>query len=225
MPVTELRLAPRLPLAEAVYQNLRDAILAGELGPDERLAEQALASLANVSRTPVREALHKLEADGLLERGRGGLVVSTVTTTDLAEMCGVRETLEGMAAAAAAQYRSEFELLTLRNLHRQLVAAVRDRHIPTLVRLNGAFHEAIWEAARNSYLFRQLFILRAHIERMQSTTLAAPARQRETLKEHQAILDSIEQQSAEHAELAGREHFRHAMAARLAHHIAGRTGS
>ena len=89
--------------ADAVYQALRHAILHGDLAPGERLRSDALANELRVSRTPVREALRKLEAEGLVAPSGSGLIVRALSEQDLTELFYVREALEGMAARLAAE--------------------------------------------------------------------------------------------------------------------------
>jgi DNA-binding GntR family transcriptional regulator len=202
--------------AEQLYAYLRRAIHEGELRPNERLVESAIAELAGVSRTPVREALHKLQVDGLVAVTGRGFVVGTVSIDELVELCAVRETLEGMAAGLAARSRTEMDLIALRHIAEEFRRAASRGDVPDLVTFNHAFHEAIWQAARNRYLARQLHALRGQIERLQPTTLAVPERQRIATAEHQAIVAAIDAQEVDQAERTTRDHFEGAMALRLA---------
>jgi DNA-binding GntR family transcriptional regulator len=208
--------------AEQLYTYLRRAIYQGELQPNERLVEAAIAELAGVSRTPVREALHKLQVDGLVAVTGRGLVVGNISADELVELCAVRETLEGMAAGLAAGSRTEMDLIALRHINGEFRQAASRGNVPALVKLNHAFHEAVWQAARNRYLARQLQSLRGQIERLQPTTLAVPERQRIATTEHQAIVTAIEEQDVDQAERTTRDHFQGAMALRLAmRHLEG----
>ena len=202
--------------AEQLYAYLRRAIHEGDLRPNERLVEAEIAELAGVSRTPVREALHKLQVDGLVTVTGRGFVVGTVSTDELVELCAVRETLEGMAAGLAARSRTEMDLIALRHVAEEFRSAAARGDVPDLVRLNHAFHDVIWQAARNRYLARQLQALRGQIERLQPTTLADPKRQGIANAEHQAIVAAIEEHDVDGAERATRDHFQGAMALRLA---------
>ena len=192
--------------AEQLYAYLRRAIHEGDLRPNERLVEAEIAELAGVSRTPVREALHKLQVDGLVTVTGRGFVVGTVSTDELVELCAVRETLEGMAAGLAARSRTEMDLIALRHVAEEFRSAAARGDVPDLVRLNHAFHDVIWQAARNRYLARQLQALRGQIERLQPTTLADPQRQGIANAEHQAIVAAIEEHDVDGAERATRDH-------------------
>lgn len=216
MPLSEIRLPGRRPRAQELYEALRNAILRGELEPGERLVEETIAGLASVSRTPVREALRKLEVDGLVRESGRGMVVVDFSYDDLAELCAVRETLEGLACRLAAVSRSELELAALRRIMEDIRAATARADVSRLVVLNNAFHETVWQAARNRYLAHQLRTLRGLIERLQTTTLRVPERRREAMLEHEAILDAIERGDADSAERLARDHMRKAMALRLA---------
>jgi DNA-binding GntR family transcriptional regulator len=212
--------------ADQLYAYLRRAIHEGELRPNERLVEAAIAELAGVSRTPVREALHKLQVDGLVTVTGRGFVVGAISTDELVELCAVRETLEGMAAGLAARSRTEMDLIALRHVADEFRNAAARGDVPDLVKFNHAFHEVVWQAARNRYLARQLRALRGQIERLQPTTLAVPERPGIASAEHSSIVAAIEEQEVQGAERATRNHFQGAMALRLAmRHLGGEPGS
>jgi DNA-binding GntR family transcriptional regulator len=202
--------------AEEVYEYLHEAILDGTLEPNERLFEEEIGNSAGVSRTPVREALHRLQMDGLVRQLGRGVVVVDFSKEEMADLCEVREGLEGFAARLAANARSELDVVTLRELVQAMEQAVESKDVPRLVALNHAFHETIWSAARNRYLAGQLRLLRGLIERRQPTTLSLPERQRQMLTEHAEILAAVDRRDAESAEAATLRHFRAAMAIRLA---------
>jgi DNA-binding GntR family transcriptional regulator len=203
--------------AEELYDWLREAILAGELRPRDRLVETVIADLASVSRTPVREALHRLEVDGLVNEGSGGLEVNGFTANQLADLCAVRETLEGMATSLAARSCSLLELETLRRIVREEEALLeRDGDLIDRVDLNHRFHETIWRASRNRYLADEIQNLRSLIERLQNSTLRERQRSLEAIGEHRAIISAIEAGDDREAGSLARIHFRKAMAIRLA---------
>jgi len=215
MPLTEIKLAGRQSRADEIYQTLRTNILAGHLQPQERLVESKIAQLASISRTPVREAIRKLEMDGLVWNSGQGMVVGSMSAVDLADACAVREVLEGMAAGTAALARSELQLLSLQNLARQYGITAATDDVGNLVALNHAFHESVWQMAGNRYLTQQLLTLRANIERIQDTTLRLPERRRQSHDEHHQLADAIARQDADAATEISRLHYREAMAIRL----------
>lgn len=216
MPLTELRLKGRQSRALELYERLRTAIHEGRLRPGERLVEDALAAVAHTSRTPVREALRKLEAEGLVRAAGRGMVVSAPTWDELAELCDVREVLEGMAARRAAESRSETEVAIFERLVDAMRSASRAGDVDALIEGNRRFHEALWRAARNRYLARQLAALRGAIDRLQPTTLHDPHRRAEVAEEHERILRALVDKDPDAAERHARAHFRNGEALRLA---------
>jgi DNA-binding GntR family transcriptional regulator len=215
MPLSKIQLSGEGSRAQKLYEFLRNAILNGTLEPNERLVEETIAALASVSRTPVREAIRRLEADDLIQNTGQGWVVGAFSPDELAELCTVREALEGLASRLAATARSEIEVLGLRRILSDYRKATEQQDVPRLVALNHAFHETIWQAARNRYLFQQLVTLRSHIERMQKTTLSIPSRQQDSLVQHELLLEAIVRRDAEEAERLTCQHFREAMALRM----------
>jgi DNA-binding GntR family transcriptional regulator len=215
MPLTKIILPGKRSKAEELYEFLCNAIFDGKFEPGERIIEETIAAMASVSRTPVREALRRLEADNLIQDTGQGLVVGSVSPGELAELCIVREVLEGLASRLAATARSEIDLLNLQNILHDYEQATEQQDVQRLVTLNHAFHESIWQAARNGYLFRELITLRKNIERLQNTTLSEKPRQREALAQHKAVLEAIIKQDGDTAEQLARQHFREAMAIRL----------
>jgi DNA-binding GntR family transcriptional regulator len=215
-PLKAIRLPGRTHRADELYAYLRQAILDGTLPPDERVVEQRIAEVASVSRTPVREALHRLEIDGLVVSDGRGLVVVDHSVDELAELCIVREELEGLAARLGAVSRSEFDLSALEQILAEMVAVTGDHDVARLIQLNHLFHEAIWQAARNRYLAHQLETLRGMIERRgDESTLTDSDRQVQALEEHEAIYQAFVDRDADAAAAAARAHFRRAMALRL----------
>jgi len=201
--------------ADELYETLFRAIVKGELAPDERLVEEAIADAAGMSRTPVREAVRRLEMDGLVQRTSHGVVVSRFTIQQMADLCVVRESLEGLAARLAAQARSDVDEASLAAISADTKEATAKADIDRLVQLNRNFHGHVWEAARNPYLERQLTVLRSLIERMQTTTFRDPRRRTASLHEHNEILAAISMQRPDDAERLTREHFRKTMTIRL----------
>jgi DNA-binding GntR family transcriptional regulator len=217
MPLTSIHLPGRQSRARELHAALREAILDGTLHAGDRLVEEQIAELASVSRTPVREAIRRLEAEGLIEDSGSGAVAVTLGADALAEICEVREALEGLACRLAARGGTEMTILTLEDLIARWAACVESNaSVEEFVRLNNAFHETIWQASGNSYLTEQLKVLRARIELSGHTTLRDPERLAEATAEHAELFGAIRDHNPEQAaELAGR-HFRKAMALRLA---------
>lgn len=215
MPLSKVQLDSGLPRADALYEYLRGAILSGVLQPNERLVETEIARLSGVSRTPVREALHKLLIDKLVEDTGRGLVVRSVTREQLSDLCAVREVLEGMASRLAAIRRPSFELSELALVAEEFNKAGEAGDVAAMVEQNGKFHESIWRASGNRYLADLLRTLRERVEQLQVTTLSAAGRAETAAGEHAEILAAISAGDADTAERIAMEHFREAMVIRV----------
>src|SRR6202161_1019757 len=194
--------------AEAVYRALRHGILHGDLAPGERLRSDALANELRVSRTPVREALRKLEAEGFVARLGSGLIVSELSEQDLTELFYVREALEGMAARLAAENATPAEIAEIHELLEDMEAVRRRGDVDTLRRLTGEFHQLVCRAAHNNRLLQSLKTLLDHVRQTQTSTLYGEGRPAEALKEHRSLLRAIEARDGERAEQLAREHRR-----------------
>ncbi|MCS0496532.1 GntR family transcriptional regulator [Ancylobacter sp. MQZ15Z-1] len=207
--------APQVPLGTFVYRFVLDALRNGELKPGERVREQDIAERLGVSRTPVREALGRLVEKRLLEPvGGRGLVVRSLSATEIVDLYVMREIIEGAAARLAAQHASAPELAAMEDLLARFAAHPQDDE-RELARLNRLFHDAIHRAARNPYLDSASSELHDAIALLGSTTFAVPGRAREATGEHAAILQAIAARDADRAEQAARAHIRDAFRARL----------
>lgn len=202
--------------SQAVYQWVVAAIRSGRLRPGAPLREEQLARQLRCSRTPVREALQRLRAEGYLERGRRrGLAVAEPTQEELLDLCVVRETLEGLAARLAARGITTSEVYFLEELCEDMERALQQDDLHALARLNAEFHAVIWRAARNRCLARELQRIWLLIARQPVTTLSYPGRAREALAEHRALLDAIRVGDADRAEQLARQHMARAQMVRM----------
>jgi DNA-binding GntR family transcriptional regulator len=200
--------------ADFVYDSLRDAIWEGRIARGERVREEEIARSLGVSRTPVREALQRLQRRGLLVTGPGrGLIVAELSKREVIELYAMREILEGSAARFAAQHAARPEIDILYRLQRDLADAPDD--VLLLVKLNRRFHQAIYDAANNQYLTQTLDTLHDSMALLHSTTFRAPNRRRESDEEHRRIVAAIERHDADAAEAIAREHIRQAQRTRF----------
>jgi DNA-binding GntR family transcriptional regulator len=200
--------------ADFVYDSLRDAIWEGRIARGERVREEEIARILGVSRTPVREALQRLQRRGLLVTGPGrGLMVAELSKREVIELYAMREILEGSAARFAAQRAMRPEIDILYRLQRDLADAPDDALV--LVKLNRRFHQAIYDAAHNQYLTQTLDTLHDSMALLHSTTFRAPNRRRESDEEHRRIVSAIERHDADAAEAIAREHIRQAQRTRF----------
>jgi DNA-binding GntR family transcriptional regulator len=201
--------------SEFVFASLRDAIWEGRFAPGERIPEEEIARSLGVSRTPVREALQRLQERGLLTVGAGRtLVVAGLTKQQVLELYAMREILEGSAARFAAQHANEAEIDIL---HRLLDEFDKHRGNPRLlISLNRRFHGAVCEAAHNRYLIQTLDGMHDALALLHSNTFRVPNRTNESDAEHRRIVLAIERRNPDEAETAARDHVRQAQRTRFA---------
>jgi len=201
--------------SEFVFATLRDAIWEGRFTRGERIPEEEIARSLGVSRTPVREALRRLQERGMLVVGAGrSLVVAELTKQHVLELYAMREILEGSAARFAAQHANEAEIDML---HRVLDEFDKHRSNPRLlVSLNRRFHRAICEAAHNRYLIATLDGMHDALALLHSNTFRLPNRRTESDAEHRRIVLAIARRDPDAAENAARHHVRQAQRTRFA---------
>ncbi|MEO0937218.1 MAG: GntR family transcriptional regulator [Pseudomonadota bacterium] len=195
------------------YGMILEAIDVGVFRPGDRLVESDLAERFGVSRTPVREALQRLETQSLLTRDGRSLIVASLDHNQMAELYVVRRELEGLAAALAAQHATTEEKRILRNMVEADNALVDDP--PALARANRRFHKQIHLASHNRYLVQQLDLVYRTMALMATTSLSAQGRTKIAQSEHDAIVAGIEAGDAEAAGAALRDHISVAFMTRL----------
>jgi DNA-binding GntR family transcriptional regulator len=196
-----------------VYDNLRAAIQAGQYVTGQRVREEQIAQLLGVSRTPVREALSRLQAVGLIENVAGGLVIAELTRSQINELFALREILEGSAARFAAQHAAPSEIASLRHIADVFKKSFKNP--AELAAINRKFHNAIYVAAHNRYQMRTLNELQDTLALLPGTTFTVAGRPEQAAREHGEIIDAIEKRDADEAERLARLHIRHAQNARL----------
>lgn len=202
-------------LAEQAYQALRSAINVGTLEPGQRIPELELSSSFKISRTPIREALRRLQSDGLVVHAPGGgLAVAQHDLRAVAELYDVRERMEGTAAALAARNADRTEQSVLE----AMLAGHKDfPDDPGLhARENKLLHDQIYRAAHNRFLLKSLQGLHDALALLGRTTFAAPGRIEEAWAEHAAIVAAIVRRDEAEAEAVARVHVRNAYEIRLA---------
>ncbi len=181
------------PLRELVLEAIREAIINGTLKPRERLMEIQLAEDLGVSRTPVREALRKLEIEGFIVMvPRKGAYVADLTFKDIADVFEIRSALEALAAALAAERITNEELEEMERLLVQKAEAITNEDIDKVVLVDTKFHEAIYKASRNERLTNIINNLREQIQRFRATSLAYPGRMKASLDEHRSIVEALQ---------------------------------
>lgn len=209
------RFAPRGASADAVFATLREAILARILQPAQHFTEEDFASAFGVSRTPVREAILRLEAEGLVERRSRGLVVSDISPAEILEIYDVRIALDALAAELAAKAITPPDLARLRWVNDRMRTAGEDGDFTTMSELNLEFHDALAKSSQNSFLVRQVGEVHDRVRRFEQTTFAHPGRWSEAVDEHEAILAALEAGDEAGAGRAARSHMAAARRTRL----------
>ena len=200
-------------LPDFVYGKLRSAIRNQELKPGDRLREVQLAERLGVSRTPVREALKRLEADGLTRVAPPrGFVVTELTHRRVMELYAMREILAGVSARFAAEQASPMEIQTLQELVAQQGTA---KDATAAARLNDRLREAITSAAHNEFLTRATNSLNDALELLGTTTYSMPGRIESGWKENKKIVEAIARRNGAVAEEAARLHVRNAAKLRV----------
>ncbi|MFQ6554263.1 GntR family transcriptional regulator [Aestuariibius insulae] len=202
----------KAPLKDA-YDLILEAIDVGVYRPGDRLVESELADRFGVSRTPIREALQRLETQSLLTRDGRSLMVASLDHTQLAELYVVRGELEGLAARLAAVHATPEEISVLRDM------AAADRALAddpkALSRANRRFHKQIHLASHNRFLVQQLDLVHRSMALLATTSLAAEGRSAGTLAEHDEIVDAIAARDSGRAYKALRDHISNAYITRL----------
>lgn len=198
--------------ALTTYETLREQIRRGELRPGTRVREEEIAAALGVSRTPVREALGRLQSRGLLTNASGGMVVTELSRREVMELYAARGVLEGAVARFAASNALASDLTAL-----AYVFKLFDQHTDALgtAQVNIQFHRALYDAAHNNYLLRMLEELNDSLSLLPSTTFTVPGRVDAARAEHRRILDAVIARDPEAAERVAREHIDCALQARL----------
>ena len=195
------------------YSLILEAIDVGVYKPGDRLVESDLAEQFGVSRTPIREALQRLETQSLLERDGRSLIVASLDHNQMAELYMVRRELEGLAASLAARHATDEELRVLKDMVHEDDALV---DMPTdLAKANRRFHEQIHLASHNRYLVQQLNLVHRSMALMATTSLAAEGRGEIAQAEHKRIVAAIEARDEEAAGQALKDHISVAFMTRL----------
>jgi len=210
--------AHRGAMADVAYWTLREAMRAGVIRPGEQLVELDLAAALAMSRTPIREALRRLEVERLVENApRRGLVVPTITLDDLIEIFEIREVLEGLAARRAAQRMGAAELAAVGGTIARMEQALASGDLIQLGEASTQFHRLIRTGSRYSRL-PTLLSLMFDAHRSVSVHEFAPDRAAAAVAEHRAIYEAIAAHDQDAAERLAREHSRNALRAQILAH-------
>lgn len=195
------------------YTMILEAIDVGVYKPGDRLVESDLADRLGMSRTPIREALQRLETQSLLARDGRSLIVASLDHSQMAELYVVRAELEGLAARLAARHATAEEVRVLRDMVSDDAKLIGDPN--AMARANRRFHKQIHLASHNRYLVQQLDLVYRSMALMATTSLAAEGRGTRALAEHDAIVTAIETRDEQAAYDALKAHISVAFVTRL----------
>lgn len=195
------------PLRDVVFENLRTAILEGNLKAGQRLMEVQLADQLGVSRTPIREAIRKLELEGLVVMlPRKGAYVANMSFKDLIDVLEIRSSLEGLAASLAAERRRDEDIIELERVAKEFETSVRETNVDDVLKKDVEFHEKIFLMANNKKLYQLITSLWEQVHRFRVTYVSNYEASLSLVEEHNRILEAIRSGDCELAKKYATEH-------------------
>ena len=200
-------LPARKSLGQYVYENLKQAIVRGELDPGSRIVESRVAEALGISRTPVREAIHKLEREGLLSKSRTtGFFVKGLSRADIEETFGIRSVLESYAARLAAIKHLQEELKPLEEKISEYQQCLDRKDMDALPRINTEFHDLLYALSRSPRLIKMINDLKDQIFRFRQVILKMEEMAEISNNDHRLMLKSIRERDADLVESLVKEH-------------------
>jgi len=197
----------RTPLGQYVYDTLKHAVVSGEMAPGTRMVESRLAGALGISRTPVREAFHKLEREHLVRRSpAGGFFVVGLTRSDVEETFGIRSILESYAARLAALKHQEKDLEPLEEKIREYQHHLDEGRLVALPKINTEFHDLLYALSRSPRLVKMINDLRDLIFRFRRVILKMEDMARLSNEDHLLMLEHMKKRNADKVEKLVREH-------------------
>ena len=194
-------------LGRSVYERLKRAIIQGDFSPGSRVVESRLAAALGISRTPVREAIHKLEREGLLrQEPKGGFFVAGLTLDDIEETFGIRSVLESYAARLAVIRHLEGDLQPLEEKLRRYQQCLARGDLGALPQINTEFHDLLYGLSRSPRLIKMINDLRDHIYRFRVVILKKRATAELSNNDHRLMLKAIRDRDTDGVERLVREH-------------------
>lgn len=197
------------PLREVIFNTLREAIIIGELKPGERLMEVQLAEKMGVSRTPVREAIRKLELEGLVDMmARRGAQVADLSVKDIMDVLEVRASLDGLATALSSTRITQDEIKELKHVNSQFISYVEKENLQGTIKKDVEFHDIIYRSSRNEKLIQIANNLREQVQRFRVIYLKDFSSTKEIIKEHNDIFDAIQGKDTQLAQAFAQKHIK-----------------
>ncbi|HOJ71763.1 MAG TPA: GntR family transcriptional regulator [Syntrophorhabdaceae bacterium] len=194
-------------LREQVYKNLKAFILNGDLEPNKRLIEEKLAEEMGTSRTPIREAIQKLEKEGLIRKlPRGGFAVSLITDEDIDEVFGIRGVLEGYAGYLATLKAKEEDISALEEIVHREEECMKAQDMEEIVRLNTEFHDRLYRTAKSERLYNIINDLRDFIYRFRKIIFRFSGMAEISIQDHKEMIKLMKLKKASQVENLIRKH-------------------
>lgn len=202
-----IKINPKKSLREIVYQSLKKSIILGKLKGGERLKEESLAKEIGISRTPIREALHKLEQDELLYRlPKGGFAVKKFRKEDVEEIFGIRSALESYAAYLATLNITPEELSKLENKIQESEEALINGENDRLIKLNTEFHDLLYKSCKSKKLIEMINNFRDYFYRYRDTLLHTEGGIKYSVESHRQMLEAMRKKNPRLVERLVRQH-------------------
>src|SRR4030043_1704985 len=202
-----LRIHKRKSLREKVYESLRKSILHGKMKPGQHLIEEQLADHVGISRTPVREAFHKLERDELVTRlPKGGFAVREFTKEDVEEIFGIRSALESYAAYLGTLHITPDKVSTLEKKLKESEEALEKGDDEKVVQLHTEFHDLLYKSCKSKKLVEMINNFRDYFFRYRSALLHTPEGLSHSNRDHRQMLEAMKNKNARLAERFVRKH-------------------
>jgi len=190
--IKETEIAALKPIRDIVYETLRNAILLGQLKPGQRLVEKEYADKYQISRTPIREAIRKLESEGFVEYiPRKGVIVKTFEAADIIEIYAIRMSLESLALRFIIENITAADIVLLRGLVKKMEEAEQTGDTTKLIIICREFNTALLAAGRMPRLTGMIATLQDYLERFREITFSQGLRRRSAVKEHKTILEAV----------------------------------
>lgn len=196
-----------LPLRDVVFNALREAIIKGDFVAGERLMEKQLAERMGVSRTPIREAIRKLELEGLVVMvPRKGAEVASVTGKDISDVLEVRATLEALAVRLACKKMSDQDFDELVAVNEAFKAAAKEKNVPAIIEKDVEFHDVIFHASENEKLIQIINNLREQIYRFRVEYIYKMKDYTQLIEEHDEIVNAMKSRKGQDASVIAQQH-------------------
>lgn len=197
----------RKSLGDYVFERLKEAIIHGEMAPGSRIIESRIADALGISRTPIREAIHKLDRAGYLRRlSQGGFTVVSLTRDDIEEVFGIRSILESYAARLATIKHKEEELRPLEDKIKEYQSCLEEGHIDALYRINTEFHDMLYKLSRSPKLVKMIGDLKDQIYRFRKILLSEEGMAKISDEDHRKMLKAMKMGNPDRVESLVKDH-------------------